>query len=408
MIKRVFSLTLIILILLLVFQFVINFFKTEHYVEYALKVEDKDYKIVETYKKSGSDDYYLFDVKVDEYSFLIERQNDFNKQKEIVTDIKSYEKDDVFCISLVFTDNEEESMPVCSKNGQIYSYLALANDYNFDEFLSSIPNYKKQLLKENSKVLSVSDLSVYDDNQYQDETLLVYNYQNIIRITKNYDDVLSFSSFDEYKNELGRLVGKYYLIPQNTVNPEYSVYLAFDVTTQLTRKMKLDEKISKQMYVNGIYDDKLYIFDKSNLIQYAVDPYDKEVEVIGTKYVPAFMYKNGKKEEVTVYDLNNVMTFTEDVSEYEDIEYDNIFVTTEYAIYYKDNSFYKVYKNFKDRPILLFSANDVKEVKFISDRIYYINDNILYRYDERGLVPLIKREEFKYNYLNIYDIYVED
>ena len=46
------------------FQFVINFFKTEHYVEYALKVEDKDYKIVETYKKSGSDDYYLFDVKV--------------------------------------------------------------------------------------------------------------------------------------------------------------------------------------------------------------------------------------------------------------------------------------------------------------------------------------------------------
>jgi len=407
MIKMIFSLTLIILLLLLVFQFVVNFFKTEHYVEYALKVDDKDYQIVEIYEKSEGYDHYLFDVKVDDYSFLIERQNDFNKQKGIVRDVKTYENDDVFCISLVFTNDEVESMPVCSKNGQIYSYLALEDEYNFDEFLSSIPNYNEQLLKESNNILNVLDLSVYDDNQYQDETLLIYNYQDIIRITKSYDDLLSFSSFDEYKNELGRLVDKYYLIPRNTVNPEYSEYLAFDVTTQVIKKIKLNEKISKQMYVNGIYKDRLYIFDKSNLTQYAIDPVDKKVEIIGTKYVPAFMYINGKEEDVTVYDLNNIMTFTEDVTGYENIDYDNIFVSNEYAIYSKGDNIYKVYKNFIDRPIILFSSDGIKELKLISDRIYYINGNILYRYDERGNVPLIKREEFKYNYHNIYEIYVE-
>lgn len=409
MIKRVFSLTLAIVILMLAFQFIVNLFKTDHKVEYSLKIDDKDYEIVEIYKKRKNFDSYLFNVKVDEYNFIIERENDFNKQKNIVKDIKTYKKDDVFCLSLIFSADKVESSPICIKNNKLYSHYSLSDEYNFDEFLSKLPNYKKQLINSDSNSVKVKDLFVYEKNQYEDEILLVYNYNSIIRITSSYDDLLTFGSFDEYKNKAGRLIGKYYLIPQNTTKTVYSKFYAFDVTNQIKKEIKPVEDVSKQIYVNGIYDNKLYLFDKSNLIQYEFDPYEEKANIIGTQSIPAIIYRNGTKEEISVYELEkSEITFSDDITGYENIVFDKIFVFGEYAIYSKGNNIYKVYKDLIENPILISKAQDLKEMKVINDRIYYINNDTLYRCDNNGIIPLIKREEFKYNSLNIFDVYINE
>ena len=42
------------------------------------------------------------------------------------------------------------------------------------------------------------------------------------------------------------------------------------------------------------------------------------------------------------------------------------------------------------------------------DGIYYIKEDTLYKYNEYGIVDLIKREEFKYNSKNIFDVYIKE
>lgn len=408
MIKRVIYFTLLIIILWFGFQMVINFLKTEHYVEYTLDIANNIYNIKENYKKTSEEDQYFLEVNISDMSFLFTSENKFNKQKEIVKDIKTYSTDDIFCMSLIYINDEYVSSPICSKNGKLYSYLSLKDDYDLTEFLASIPNFSSKLFNKNDESIDYSDLYIYDKYLYSNETLLVYNYKSIIKIANNKQEELYFSSFDNYKNEFGTLVDNYYLIPRITSNPEFSLYLAFDIKNNSIKEINLSNKISKQAYINGTYDNKLYIFDKSDLIQYSINPANREITIVGNKDNPGFIYQNGENKEISVYDLNKEnVYFSDNIDSYKDIKYDSIFNFNDYAIYIVDGKFYKVYKDHINNPILLFETANPKEIRIKNDRIYYIDSNFLYRFDDYGLVPLVKREEFKYNYYNIYDVYTD-
>lgn len=406
--KKVISFTILILVLAIGFQFVINYLKTEHNVEYSLDIEDKKYYISESYNKISGKDYYFFKVDVDDFTFLLRGNNRFNKQKEVVRNIKSYNKDDLLCISLIYIDDLASS-PICSREGKLYSHLTLKSEYDFSEFLTELSNYGFKESENNSLSSTYEDLTVYDKNIDKDETLLVYNYKNIIKINSSGNNKYSFSSFDNYKNELGTLVGNYYMIPKSTEAPSYKFYYAFDVTNDNLKKIELDYDISKQIYINGVYDNKLYLFDKSNLTQYSIDPSNRNIEVTGTKDKKAFFYDLGEEKEINIYELNNSnLKFSNDLGDYKDLEADYIFNFNDYAIVVKDNNFYKVYKDYLNNPILLFKTTSAKEIIAKNEKIYYIQDDYLYRYSEKGIVPLVKREEFKYNYQNIYNIYVDE
>ena len=407
MIKRVISFSLLIVILWFGFQMLINYLKTEHDVVYTLETFEDVYDIKESYRKISGKDYYYFEVDFNNFSFPFMSANYFNKQKGVVKDIKTYSVDDVFCLALIFIGENRSSVPLCSKDGKLYSYQSLKNDYDFTKFLETLPEFSSNLLVPSDTVSNYVDLSIYTENLYDNETFLIYNYKNMIRVRNNSSDLFSFSTVDNYKNELGTLVGKYYMIPEISSNPEYLRYLAYDVSGQVIKKIELPKSLSKQMYVNGVYDNKLYIFDKSNLTQYSINPYDNRVEIVGTTDRKGFNYQNGEISDISVYDLNsNDVLFSSNSDSYQGIEYDDIFVFHNYAIYVHDGNFYKVYENYLDSPIFLFTSKDAKEIIVNDNKIYYIKDDCLYRFDDYGNVILIRREEFKYNYENIYDVYV--
>ena len=155
--------------------------------------------------------------------------------------------------------------------------------------------------------------------------------------------------------------------------------------------------------------NEFYIFDKSNLVQYEINPGKGEIKVVGNKDKKGIVYKNGQEEEIGVYTLNNEkVTFTENYDAYKEIDYDQIFLTSNGAVYVKDGVFYKVYNNYLKNPIYLFEAKNVQDIKVKEDNIYYINDQFLYRYNDYGNVRILKREQFKYDYTNIYDVYFEE
>lgn len=402
MIKKVLTYIFIILIVALGIQFVVNFLKTEHDIDYILSVDGDNANVNEIYRKSGDIDYYFLNIEYKGNKYFFEIDNYFNKQKEIVQNITISKFDDYLCMSLEYID-DLNSMPLCSKDGNLYSYISLNSKYDFS---SIIKDYQ---FKDTSEISSYSDLTINKDFLYDNENLLIYNYKEIIKIKNNDINQLTFSTYDDYKNTYGTLVGEYYVIPKNNNTPEYSAYMTYNLTNDVIKSLELPEKMSRQIYINGVYDNKLYVFDKSNLRQYEIDPSNNEITIVGTKDKSGILYKDGALTTVSVQELNSdVITFSEDISAYSNIDYDEIYVLDKYAIYLKGNNFYKVYKDQIDNPILLFSESNFKEVKVREGKIYYIKNDSLYRYDDYGILQLVKREEFKYNSQNIFDVYIAE
>ena len=402
MIKKILTYVFVIILIVLSMQLVINFLKTEHDVNYTLSVDDENVEISEIYKKAGKLNYYFLNVNYQNINYFFEIDNHFNKQKEIVEKVNIVEFDDYLCMSLDYINNYS-STPICSKEGNLYSYLTLQDKYDFSSMIKNNP------LKDKSETTTYSDITINKDHLLDNEIILIYNYKEIVKVKKDDIKQLNFSSYDDYKNTYGSLIGEYYIIPKNNNTPEYSTYITYDIVNDVIKQLEIPKKMSRQLYINGIYENKLYLFDKSNLIQYEIDPYNDKVEIVGTTEKNGILYKDGKLTDISVYELNNsVVTFSEDLSAYSSIEYDQIQLLDKYAIYIKDNNFYKVYKDYVDKPILLFSESGFKEVKIRENGIYYIKNDTLYKYTEYGTVELIKREEFKYNSQNIFNVYIKE
>ena len=408
MIKKIITFSLLLLFLTLLLEFGINYFKTSHHVEYDIG----GYMVEEDYIKKSGKDYYLIKASKDGKEYIFNAQNEFNKNEKIIKEIIPYDTDDISCATIIYTNNSS-STPLCYKDKILHSYISVENEPGMSEYLKQLNKYAEDKITSSDESYVFAYNEIYKNNLYKNEDIIMYNYKNIIKINGERTMTFDFSNKDVFKNEYGTLVGKYYVIPKMRNSIEFSHYLIVDLEKETVEEIDLAKevsaKISSQMYVNGIYNSNLYIFDKSNLVQYEINPDKGEIKVVGNKDKKGIVYKNGQEEEIGVYTLNNEkVKFTENYDAYKEIDYDQIFLTSNGAVYVKDGVFYKVYNNYLKNPIYLFEAKNVQDIKVKEDNIYYINDQFLYRYNDYGNVRILKREQFKYDYTNIYDVYFEE
>lgn len=408
MIKKIITFSLLLLFLTLLLEFSINYFKTSHHVEYDIS----GYMVEEDYIKKSGKDYYLIKASKDGKEYIFNAQNEFNKNEKIIKEIISYDTDDISCATIIYTNNSS-STPLCYKDKILHSYISVENEPGMSEYLKQLNKYAEDKITSSDESYVFAYNEIYKNNLYKNEDIIMYNYKNIIKINGERTMTFDFSNKDVFKNEYGTLVGKYYVIPKMRNSIEFSHYLIVDLEKETVEEIDLAREvsanISSQMYVNGIYNSNLYIFDKSNLVQYEINPGKGEIKVVGNKDKKGIVYKNGQEEEIGVYTLNNEkVKFTENYDAYKEIDHDQIFLTSNGAVYVKDGVFYKVYNNYLKNPIYLFEAKNVQDIKVKEDNIYYINDQFLYRYNDYGNVRILKREQFKYDYTNIYDVYFEE
>lgn len=403
--KKIFNFTLVLAILFLVFQFGITIFKSKHSVDYSIKKEDKEIAIHEEYFKDKKVDYYYFELTINKVKFVFDVNNNFNKQKKIIDDVKVYEKDDLMCISPVYIKNNNDPEIVCNINKDQYSYYEVAKNYNISNFIDVIDNYNLEKHSSSNKTVNVGRNKVYEDNMYEDENVLVYNYSYLSKIYKYNDKRINFAKYDIYHNDLGILIDKYYVLPKYENRPEYISLLIINIETEKIEELDIEERLSTNIYINGVVDNKLYLFDKSNLVQYEIDPKKKTYRITGNQKSNAQYYNAGKWETKNIYDFSRQeLTFKYSYPVKE--KYVEAFETDKFYYYYNNNNeFYKVYKKNLNKPIFLFKFNDMKEVKVSNDCIYFINNNTLYRYDDNGLKKILTNNEFQYNYENIYSVY---
>ena len=153
-------------------------------------------------------------------------------------------------------------------------------------------------------------------------------------------------------------------------------------------------------------DNKLYLFDKSNLVQYEIDPIRRNYRITGNKTVNA-QYYDGEWQTRNIYDFSRKeIKFEQNYPIKEN--YREAFETDKFYYYYNNNNeFYKVYKKNLNNPIYLFKYDDIAEVNVYNEKIYFINNDTLYRYDSTGIKEILVNKELQYNYDNIYSVYLK-
>lgn len=404
MVKKAVSFSIILLILALGYQFLVTFIKDSHNVSYIIEKEGK-YNIEEHYIKSSNDDYYIIKINKDDESFVFDVDNTFNKQKEIVKDLLTYNDEDISCVALVYSKGS--SLPLCKTNDKVVAYQAVKDNPKLVEYLKTIPNLIENKYPTSSEQRKEEKLIINKDFIEENEIIVTYDYKRLL-FNKNDDtDSFTFSVSDIYENNLGSKVGNYYLIPKYTSSASISTFYKYNIINKSIENLDLGFSLSKQSYINGVYNNSLYIFDKSNLTQYQIDPEKETIRIVGNEDKEGINIVNGKEEAISVYDLNkeNVI-FTYDESAYESFNCDNLYTNNNrYAICRKGNDFYKIYKDFEESYIYLFSEENVKDLKLVNNYIYYMKNDTIYRYNDYGNLPIITSNEFNYNYKNVFDIY---
>lgn len=409
--KKVISLVIILGIFSFVFQVGINFLKKKHDIKYSIEENNIVFDIHEIYTKK--DDTYKLKISMNNNDFLLKFENKYNKQKEIVEEISYYEDltKNLLCISPRLIGEKQSSTIICNISGTNLTYSAMIMQYDID-FTKVFDNIDL------SKY--INDISTYDNyfnskiysNNFEEESLILYYYRNIARVKKNEISGVAFALSDVYENKLGVLAGKYYVIPRYTMSPGYTKIYTFDISENKIRTVGIELEngiISSNTYLNGVVNGKVYMVDRSNKIQYEINPNNDKIRVIGNETIGAQYYHNGDWSTISIYDfINSEIYFSDNITIPEQFQNKYIeFFETQDAYYYynEDYEFYRIYKDDLNIQTLLFKTNDIKEVIIKGKNIYFISENELLRYNDKGLKTLVYNSEYEHNYQNIYSVY---
>jgi len=403
--KKAISLTFILVLIILVYQFLVGVFKQTHEVNYF--IEKDNYKI--NISEKFNNNKYYFDVNNNDFNYVFSIDNQFGKREEIISDIIVTSNNNLECIYPVFL-NDIESNIICSDKSNIYSYESVKNNNLVVNFVKEIKErgYSSPSFEEDKNIIpsNADGIEYYKENI--DEIIAVWNYRGITVINDKSSFLVDLLPFDRYENTLGTIVGKYYVIPNYVNNNLFEIdgFYIINLKTNEQDFIKLDFVMSNRSYINGIVNNKIYIFDKNNMKQIEIDVNKNKINVISNSDFAKY-YDNSWIDR-NIYDFkNNDIKFNdvnkEDVKEF---NINNVYQSKDSYFIYQNNTMYQIYKNNLDKKKVLFYGKDLKEIKVVDNNIYYINGNSLYRYNDKyNIKKIIDYNELKYNYKNIINIY---
>ena len=385
--KKYLKQLIILFILVFIITFIYKLFIKEKTVNY--KVDG--FNIKEKFIIERGKHYYYFLVD-NKYSFYYEI--DLNKRSKIIKHIRK-NKD---CIYPIYK-NKVNGAIICIKDnkGVNYSYLNKINKkilektfrkYNFD-------NYKIDdfyIIKYDNKY--------YINNINKDNIFVLWNYTGLDIISN--DGIKRKKIIDNgdlYDNKYSTLVDRYYVFLDNKRTNKIMYY---DVVKDKIKYLKVDETLSGSYNILGVYKNKLYFVDLDNYNEYELDINKKEMNIVGSSELNYIYYVNDEELDV------KTSIFKENIDLY---KFDRIIEEKgkEYIIYgsnkyYRDgNDFYRSNDLNEDVYTYLFKLKDVTDWKVINNNLLIISKDKLYIYNDlSGLKLIVKNNELKYNYKNIY------
>lgn len=400
--KRIRKLVLVIIFCILISQIFLFIFKTSHEVSYKIKIDKDVYDVREIYKNKK----YHINIKYKKRDFIFLLDDNFHKKEKIIKDIISYKKDNLICLYLPNTNTEI----VCNDSKVVGTYQVFKD--SLDEFVDILDKKGYKVIEQDSKnVKRLGNIKINTNNLLDNHYIYVYQYNGFYSINSNDYEKIKLFNKETYKNDFGVLVGKYYVIYDYDQNYDCNTLYVIDMVKNKVKTIKLKFNISKNSYINGIYDDELYIFDRDSVKQYKINPRKRSVEEIANKNKKAVIYEGLKKVYYDVYDLKKKDIYFKDQSYIlKDIMSNTSFDYLEEindCYYYLSNDKMYLYDSVLDKKKLLFTVHDISNILLREDSIYYIYNDGLYRYHVGNLNKILTYEDFKFNNENRVQVYVK-
>ncbi len=391
---------MVIILLILIIIFVRHIIKTNHKEEYKIS----NYKIIENFIIINKKHQYTIRIsnKDKVYTYILNKN--INKQKQIIKDIKTYKSKNISCIIPIYKNKKLENNIYCLNGKEQVSNYSLQNNKDYKNILKKANKYNIQSISNSNKTSKYKKINIYKDNISEKDIYTIWDYKGIYIIKNNNYQYKSILSNDIYDNVMSIIVNKYYVIFDNrSVNGIEKIYY-YDLEKDKLKEFTSQEKISKTSYINGIYNNEIYVTDTKEKKQFKINVKKEKVEEISTNN-EYFLYRNNKK---TILDktsfFNENQYFTNYKVENKKIESQDIKEDSNYYYYRKNNKFYSQIKGNKYNSEYLFELSDIDEWQVIDENIILISDGILYKYSEReGLNKIVESNELKYNYENIYN-----
>lgn len=398
--KKTIKLIFIIITLLSIILFTLKSLKKEHKVSYELK----NYEVVENFYLEGKKNWYDITIKDKNNFYYYSLNENLNKSKKIIKDIKVIKENNLTCIVPIYKKYIEKNI-YCNKNNSYISthYLISEDNEDFNKILEKAKKYNLKIPKENNSKIKYKKIEVYKNNIPNDYKFLIWDYKGIYIIDRNNSSYQKILNYDLYENLMSTPINRYYVLFENTsVNGIENIYY-FDIIKNKLHTFKLKNKLSKDSYINGTIDDSIFITDNKKKKQYTFNIKNKELEEIGNEEKLYQVYENGKQTFLSKSDFFQKKQYFKNALEKDKIiTSKNIKKEYNYLYYLEDNKMYRAINSNKKDPELLFELANIKDWQIVDRDILLIAEDTLYLYtDNVGLRKILKSSELNYNYKDI-------
>ena len=388
---------LIVIVIIMIIPIIIKIFTKKHSIEYKVN----GYEVKENFYIENGIHKYEFKIsnKKQVYSYIL--NNNINKRKKIIKGIKTINKNNLKCIIPTYKKNIDLNIYCIENNNQVSNYSLLKNK-TFKEILSKTKSYNIEMPTDSNKSKEYKKIKVYQENIDEDEAYILWNYKGIIILKSDQSKYIKFLDYDLYDNIMSTITSKYFVLFENSNVMGIENIHYYDIKKDKYKIYKIKEKLSKDSYINGVYDDLIYVTDNKKKIQYTINIKKEEINEVGNEELGYIKYKYNKKEILSKSDFfmsqqyfTNEKTTNNKVTKSKDLIKDK-------QIYYflENNKFYKNINGYNKT--FLFQIEDIKDWYVENDSIILTKDDTIYQYNDRvGLRKILKYNELNYNYKNI-------
>ena len=388
---------LIIVIIIMLIPIIIKTFTKSHSVKYKVN----DYTINERFYIEEDSHKYEFKIsnKNQVYSYILEEK--INKRKKVIKEIKEFNKGNLKCIVPIYKKTINKDIYCLENNKQVSKYSLLKND-NFKIIIKKAKKYNIELPTSSTKSKEFKKIKVYQKNIDNNEVYILWSYKGINIIKNNDLKYIKFLDYDLYDNIMSTTTSRYFVLFENSDVMGIENIHYYDIKKDKYKIYKLKEKLSKDSYINGVYDDLIYVTDKKKKIQYAINIRKEEINVVGNEELNYIKYIYNKKELLNKSDFfMKEQCFTNERIKNKKITKSSDLIKDKQIYYYlEDNKFYKNINGYNDT--YLFEKKDIKDWNISYNNIIINIDDAIYKYHDRtGLRKILKYNELNYNYKNI-------
>lgn len=418
--KKTLPILLVLFAFALVLQYVVNMMINDHVVEYSIKTDDNSYIIKENFRYENDESFYDFTVTDENDLFFVFSFNeDFNKQEEIISDIKFFTTKDLQCIYPIYKRHETGNVSCIYQGQQVsYSYLEQINNYDIGVVTKQLKKMGYEHVDwetEEAAEVSVEEapsIKTYPDNVLDNYYFTMWNYKGLVILSNSHSTYRMYLSSDQYDNSNSALVGKYYVTVVNEETELFNYFVYYNVKDFGKGIINTDKgfNISRNFYFNGVYNNKLYLTDLETKKQIEVNPVSEKAVVVGNEKDGYLNLVDGELKTVKADEfLKGKVYFTNKVTDERFDELGAIEIIKENTSYYfitKDGGVYRSNEDKVYKPVLLFKLEGLTEWKVSNGDILAVAGNTVYFYTESvGLRKIAVNNELNYNHKNIVDFY---